>query len=56
MFSHEINRNECILQELRTKTVELYVDEFQERRCVNAIIKALKCQIAVFVDFSTVIT
>lgn len=39
----------------RTNTVELYVDEFQEKCCVNAKLKALKCQIAAVVDFSTVI-
>lgn len=35
--------------------VELYVGVFQEKRCVNARLKALKCQIAVVVDLSTVI-
>lgn len=51
----ELDRAECILKELRTKTVGLYVDEFQKRCCVNAWLKALKRTIAVVGDFSTVI-
>lgn len=40
---------------LEQKTVRLYVGEFQEKCCVNARLKSLKCQIAAAVDFSTVI-
>lgn len=52
----KMNRAECILKELlEQKNGWLYVDEIQEKCCVNAKLKALKCQIAVVVDFSTVI-
>lgn len=54
-FLRELDRAECILKELRTKMVRLYVDEFQERCCINAWLKALKRMIAVVVNFSTVI-
>lgn len=50
----DLNRAECILKEFREKTVGVYVDEFREL-FFNARLKGLKCQIAVVVDFSTVI-